>query len=67
MKKVMAAVMVTVVFALMPAVAGAAPASGGAGADYGTHVSGHARTGGGFSGDMNPGVHRGFAGFDEHH
>ena len=67
MKKIMATLTVAVVFALMPAVAGAAPASGGAGADYGTHVSGHARTDGGFSGYMNPGDHRGFAGFFDHH
>lgn len=66
MKKKLAAVTVGIAFVLLPTVAGAAPVTGGAGAGYGEHVSGHARDGG-FSGERNPGHHRGFAGFDEHH
>jgi hypothetical protein len=66
MKKMLAAMTVGVAFVLVPAAAGAAPVTGGAGAEYGEHVSDHARAGG-FSGEMNPGRHRGFAGFDEHH
>ncbi len=67
MKRILAAFTASVTVVLLQMVAGAAPASAGAGADYGKHVSGHARAEGGFSGTMNPGVHRGFAGFDEHH
>ncbi|MFP5580241.1 MAG: hypothetical protein ACLGIZ_18680 [Acidimicrobiia bacterium] len=67
MKKMLAAVTVSVAFVLLPAAAGAAPVTGGAGAGYGEHVSDHAHDGDGFSGEMNPGHHRGFAGFDEHH
>ena len=66
MKKMLAAVTVGVALALLPAAAGAAPVTGGAGAGYGEHVSDHAHGGDGFSGEMNPGQHRGFAGFDEH-
>lgn len=54
-------------FVLLPTAAAAAPATGGAGAAYGQHISEHARTDGGFSGEMSPGDHRGFAGFDQHH
>lgn len=67
MKKMLAVVTVGIAFVLLPTFAGAAPVTGGAGARYGEHVSDHAREGGGFSGGMNPGHHRGFAGFDEHH
>lgn len=66
-KKMLAAVAVCAAFVLIPTAAGAAPVAGGAGADYGEHVSTHARVEGGFSGQMNPGGHRGFSGFDEHH
>ena len=66
-KKMLAAVAVGIAFVLLPTVAGAAPVTGGAGAGYGEHVSNHARAGQGFSGEMNPGDHRGFAGFGEHH
>ena len=52
---------------LLPSAAGAAPPTSGAGADYGHHIAAHARAEGGFSGQMNPGDHRGFAGFAEHH
>ncbi len=65
-KKMLAAVTVCAAFVLIPTGAGAAPVTGGAGADYGEHVSTQAREGG-FSGQMNPGGHRGFSGFDEHH
>lgn len=69
-KKMLAAVVaVCAAFALIPTTAGAAPVTGGggSGAGYGEHVSTHARVEGGFSGQMNPGGHRGFSGFDEHH
>ncbi len=66
-KNMLVAVAVCAAFVLIPSAAGAAPATGGAGAAYGVHVSTHARNEGGFSGQMNPGGHRGFSGFDEHH
>jgi len=66
-KKMLVAVTVCAAFVLIPTAAGAAPVTGGAGAAYGEHVSTHARGEGGFSGQMNPGGHRGFSGFDEHH
>lgn len=31
------------------------------GADFGDHVSDHAKSSGGFSGDMNPGNHKGYS------
>ena len=62
----LAAFTATVAIVVLAIVAGAAPASAGARADYGAHVSGHARSDGGFSGVMNPGDHRRFVGFDEH-
>ena len=66
MKKILAALMAAVAVVLLPMAAGAAPPSASAGAAYGEHVSGHAAEGG-LSGTMNPGVHRGFADFSEHH
>lgn len=44
----------------------AAPALAATGRDFGEHVAEHALQGH-FSGEMNPGTHRGFAGFQEHH
>ena len=67
LKTMLAAVTVCAAFVLIPTAAVAAPVTGGAGADYGEHVSMHARGDGGFCGQMNPGHHRGFSGFDEHH
>lgn len=67
MKKNLAALAASVAVVLLAVVAGEAPAGAGARADYGAHVSGHARAEGGFSGVMNPGDHRGLAGFDDHH
>lgn len=67
MKKILATMTLGVAFVLVPAAAGAAPVTGGAGAAYGEHVSDHVRTGDYFSGAMNPGNHRGFADFGEHH
>jgi len=67
MKKTLAAFTATAAVALLAMVGGAAPASAGVRADYGAHVSDHARSEGGFSGAMNPGDHHGFAGFAEHH
>ncbi len=65
-KAMLAAVTVCVAFVLTPTAAGAAPVTAGAGAAFGEHVSTHARAEGGFTGQMNPGNHRGFSGFDEH-
>lgn len=65
-KKILAAASVSVVLVLVPTAAGAATARGGAGAGFGAHVSTHARTDG-FPAGMNPGDHRGFAGFAAHH
>ena len=67
MKKALAAMAMGTAFLLLPTPAGAAPVTGGAGAGYGQHISAHATGEGGFSGQMNAGDHRGFAGFDEHH
>lgn len=69
MKMNLAAFTASVAVVLLAMVAGATPASAaaGAGALYGEHVSGHARDNGGFSRAMNPGDHRGFAGFNQHH
>lgn len=68
-KTMLATVTVCATFVLIPTAAGAAPVTGGAGADYGTeHVSTHARGEEGFSGQENPGGdHRGFSGFGEDH
>ncbi len=63
-KTMLTAATVCAAFVLTPTAAGAAPATG---AEYGAHVSAHARDDGGFSGQMNPGVHRGYSGFDEYH
>jgi hypothetical protein len=50
--------------ALLALLVGASPvAAAGTGADYGACVAHHATTEGGFSGDHNPGTHRGFAGW----
>lgn len=65
-KMMLTAMTVCAAFVLTPTAAGAAPVTGGAGADYGHHVSTHARDQG-FSGQMNPGGHQGYSGFDEHH
>ena len=67
MKKTLAALTTSVGFVLLAMVAGEVPASAEARADYGAHVSDHARAEGGFSSAMNPGGHRGFTGYDEHH
>jgi hypothetical protein len=50
--------------ALLGLLVGASPvaAAVGGGADFGACVAHHATTEGGFSGDHNPGMHRGFAG-----
>lgn len=43
---------------------GASPvAAAGSGADFGACVAHHATSDGGFSGEHNPGMHRGFAGW----
>ena len=65
--KMLAATTACAAFVFIPNVAGASPVTGGAGAAYGEHVSTHARHPGGFSGQMNPGDHRGFSGHAEHH
>lgn len=51
--------------ALLALLIGASPvAAAGNGAAYGACVAHHATTEGGFSGDHNPGKHRGFAGWN---
>jgi hypothetical protein len=37
--------------------------AGGAGLDFGQHLATHAQEVGGFTGNENPGMHRGFAGW----
>jgi hypothetical protein len=50
--------------ALLALLVGASPvAAAGEAADYGACVAHHATTEGGFSGEHNPGMHRGFAGW----
>lgn len=44
-------------------VAASPVAAAGSGAAYGACVAQHARAEGGFSGEHNPGMHRGFAGW----
>ncbi|PKQ20483.1 MAG: hypothetical protein CVT66_04930 [Actinobacteria bacterium HGW-Actinobacteria-6] len=60
--------LVTFALALTLALSVAAPAlaatgAGGAGLDFGVHHSTHAQDMGGFSAEMNPGMHRGFSGW----
>jgi hypothetical protein len=66
MKRTFALLAVTLVLVLaLAAPAFAVSGAGGAGRDYGLdHVSHHAREMGGFTGEMNPGVHhQGFSGW----
>lgn len=50
--------------ALLALLVGVSPvAAAGGGADFGAHVAQHARAHGGFSGECNPGMHRGFVGW----
>jgi hypothetical protein len=50
--------------ALLALLVGATPvAAADAGADFGACVAHHATSEGGFSGDHNPGMHSGFAGW----
>ncbi len=50
--------------ALLALLIGASPvAAAGGGAAYGACVAHHATTEGGFSGEHNPGMHRGFSGW----
>lgn len=48
---------------LMASPALALPGSDGAGRAFGMHHAEHAQEMGGFSGEMNPGMHRGFSGW----
>lgn len=59
-------VVAAMAFALVLSLAAPAFAngSGGAGREFGKHHSEHAREMGGFSAEMNPGMHRGFAGWE---
>lgn len=41
----------------------AAPAFAATGAEFGAHHAAHAQEMGGFTADMNPGTHQGFAGW----
>ena len=49
--------------ALLALLIGASPVAAGDGAAYGACVAHHATMMGGFSGDHNPGMHRGFSGW----
>ena len=50
--------------ALLALLVAASPvAAAGSGADFGAWVAHHATTMGGFSGEHNPGMHRGFSGW----
>ena len=50
--------------ALLALLVGASPVvAAGSGADFGACVAHHATTMGGFSGEHNPGMHRGYAGW----
>lgn len=61
------AVMTLLVLALAAPAFAATTGADGAGRDYGLHHAAHARQMGGFSGEMNPGVHhRGFSGWMGH-
>ncbi|HZD58972.1 MAG TPA: hypothetical protein VE439_00775 [Anaerolineae bacterium] len=53
------AVIVTLILGLT------APAYAATGYDFGQHHSTHAREMSGFTKDMNPGMHRGYAGWDD--
>lgn len=64
--KTLAVFALAVVFALALAVpAFAVSGAGGAGAGFGMHHATHAQLYGGFTGEDNPGMHRGFAGWTE--
>lgn len=63
--------LVVLALALVLVLALASPAlavngSGGAGLEFGQHHAEHARAGH-LGAEMNPGVHQGFSGFEEHH
>lgn len=57
--------LVSAVIALLAVLIAASPAAAatGDGSAYGACVAHHATTGGGFSGDHNPGMHQGLAGW----
>lgn len=55
--------LLTAVVALVLTLVAATPVAAADGAAYGACVAHHATTAGGFSGDHNPGMHRGFAGW----
>ena len=44
---------------------GAGPVGASSGADFGACVAAHGATDGGFTGEHNPGMHQGFAGWSE--
>lgn len=49
--------------ALLASLIGAAPVAANSGAAFGACVAHHATSEGGFTGDHNPGMHRGFSGW----
>jgi hypothetical protein len=64
MRRIFTLVAILALTLVLAAPALAATGAGGAGRDYGQHHAEHARTMGGFSGEMNPGVmHQGFSGW----
>lgn len=61
MKRLIVFIILVVLMLALAAPAFAVNGSDGAGREFGAHHSEHATTMGGFSGDENPGMHRGFA------
>jgi hypothetical protein len=66
MKRIIVLVLAVVLLLALAAPAYAVPGAGGAGYEFGMHHAGHAQEMGGFDGDMNPGMHRGFFGWTGH-
>ena len=66
MKRMIVLVLAAVLLLALAAPAYAVTGSDGAGLEFGTHHAGHAQEMGGFDGDMNPGIHRGFFGWMGH-
>lgn len=66
MKKLLVVALALVLLMAFAAPAFAVNGSGGAGMEFGLHHAEHAQEGH-LGADMNPGMHQGFAGYDEHH
>ena len=64
LKRVSLAVLVAAAIGLVPVVASADASSAPTGHEFGQHVAQCTHMMGGFSGSHNPGMHRGFAGWN---